>query len=257
MKSQSDDKEPLSRRRFATSFAAALAAVPVASALASAQRRRERGVTQQPQTPARTEDALAAQRERNEHDTPPPLLIINGSFIVETENDFAAGDIINIPGPKRRHNIRPEAGKNRVFPAHIKVVDGSGEILYRLDVRGTGLNPHPAESVKITARLTDGTVVEAASTPVVGNMQTYAIDTDRDTSLVAPAMPGDVPASPKRRARRRLRRPDGAGPNLFIDRLTITQGGAANVLYSISPPNDLTSRGEELKIMIWLEEKNV
>jgi hypothetical protein len=255
MKNQSDEKEMLSRRGFARSAAAALAAIPLAASLVNAQKRKQRARTPGAQVPdQKPQEAMTrvADRDRNAHDTPPPLEIINGSFIVDMENDFDPSDIV-IMGAIRRHNIKPSAGKIRIFPAHIKIVDGSGEMLYRLDTNSNA-NPHPAEAFKITALLRDGTTVVAATSTIVGNMQTFVIDTNNDRSLAA-RVPGDAPVGSKRRARRRLKRNDGVESDTSIQRLTITGRSTNEVLYSLLPATDLNSGGNELRIMIWLEEK--
>jgi hypothetical protein len=261
VKSQSDDKESVSRRGFAKSIAAALAVIPFASTLADAQRRRgqRRTGTRDSQSPARRAAAPAAAFDgsRNEHDTPPPVLFMNGSFIVETEKDFDPGDIIPT-GSKKRHHIKPRvAANNRVFPAHIKIVDGSGEMLFRLDSKDSGVNPHPAEDIKITALLNEGTTVEAASIVGAGNMQTFAIDVNNGKSLLPPTTSGDLPVGVKRGARRRVKSAPGDMSDTSINELTITNVRRNKILFNVVPGADLASKGEELRVMIWLEEKKV
>jgi hypothetical protein len=261
MKDQADDKESVSRRSFTKLIASAFAVIPFASTLANAQRHhsRKRVGTHGAQSPARKTRAsqLAFATSRNEHDTPPPVLFTNGSFIVETEVDFAPGDIVPM-GNKKRHNIKPSiTGNNRVFPAHIKVVDGSGEMLFRFDTKDTGVNPHPAEAVKISAFLNDGTTVEAASIIGTGNMETFAIDVDNGKSLLPPTTPGDVPVGKKRSARRRVKSDSGDMSDTSINELTITNTVTSKTLYTVVPGADLASKGDELRIMIWLEEKKV
>jgi hypothetical protein len=258
MKSQSDEKETLSRRGFARLAAAALAAIPFASSLAQAQRRRRGARTSGAQAPVQKPQGVAplrTARGRNEHDTPPPLEIINGSFIVDTEEDFLAGDIVSM-GAMTRHHIRPGAANNRIFPAHIKVVDGSGEMLFRLDTKPPAMSgsPHPAEFIKITAVL-DGTLTVEMASLLDSGSQTFSITTHNNTSL-RPTMSDDKPVGMKRHARRKIG-PNGGMPsvNTSITRLIITGRDTNDVLYNLAPIIDLASEGRELRIMIWLEER--
>ena len=265
MKSQSDNKETLSRRGFTKSIGLALAAIPFVSSLVEGQQKRRSGrapAKQHTQMPRCKQDAAAnLEDNRNEHDTPPPVEIINGSFIIETEKDFAIGDIMPVSGGIKRHNINPNStlNHNRIFPAHIKVVQGSGEMYCRYNADDKN-NPHLPEFIKITALLKDGTLVTIGSTPVVNNRQTFAIDVNNKRSLFPPTSAHDKPVGKKRHARRRVKRDDGRPSDTSISVLTITDTNpnlpTPQERLNVSM-DDLPAGGDELRVMIWLEGKYV
>ena len=255
MKSQTDDQETLSRRGFAKSAGAAFAALLLASVLAQAQ-------TRQTQPPAQTAPTppQAAREDRNEHDTPPPLLIGNGSVLVETVADF---DLVQDSGSDRRHHIRAKTGSNqKIFAAHVKVVDGSGEVLYRYD-----FDPRDTSNTRyrfqIAATLTNGARLTLNSSSLVDVRRDLVITTGPDRKVIPkcpPATPTclDKPqhsASGVRGFRHRLAR-NIASPTFLddhsIENITITRD-VGDVLFSLNVTAHRA--GKELRIMIWPEEQ--
>ena len=104
------------------------------------------------------------------HNTPPPLLFGNGSFLVEKEIDYAAGEVV-VSGATTKHHIKPDLAHTQIFPAHIKVIDGSGEKLYQKD---------GADNCVITFTLNDGdTVIAQASS----GRKTFQIETANGKTL--------------------------------------------------------------------------
>src|SRR5205085_9023691 len=77
----------------------------------------------------------------SEHNTPPPTLISEGSLIIEVTNADPLGSL-PIPQPtgnRRKSLIKPTPYPGgapvpqRIYIAHLKVVDGSGDLLFVLD----------------------------------------------------------------------------------------------------------------------------
>ena len=82
--------------------------------------------------------------ERKEHDTPPPTVLMSGSWIFEARteknHDWSVTSNRMIEGGRKEYTHKVPAydgcgkpAKKDIFIAHVKIVDGSGEMLYRLD----------------------------------------------------------------------------------------------------------------------------
>src|SRR6266545_3111654 len=102
----------------------------------------------------RKTNKTGARKMFREHDTPPPILFMEGSCIVEVPNwdplEQSLGDIL-VPagdGEFLSYTLTSVAGE---FLAHIKVVDGSGEMLYRFDN-----NADPPHNLTIRLKLVKG-----------------------------------------------------------------------------------------------------
>lgn len=254
MKNYVDESGTTSRRTFTKTIAAALAAIPFASSLVNAQRKRR---PTKPITDAKPKREAAYRGDsRNEHDTPPPILMEMGSFKVETERLFDA--IEENPGMRKKNHINPNGTDNRVFPAHVKIVDGSGEMLFRYDVTPVIDTAGLQDKLRISILFTGGTVVNVMCSPISGNRQTFFIDTDETIKLTAVANT-DIQPDAKRQMRYRPQLVSGAVLDATATRLTVTReerdvAGAVvmRTLYDLIPAN-LASAGKELRIMIWLE----
>jgi len=217
-----------SRRRFGKQLTGAFAAVTVASLTGKAV------VTETDQRPKATSD----QKMFRSHDTPPPLEFDNGSFVVEKETDFNS---MMINGSRREYKVT--TGKTTL--EHIKIVDGSGEMLYRKD---------EADQCIISIELRDAAGTPTSSTMV--NSQTrvinpltkhFIVDIDNSKTLDKGNQGNnDKPTSKKRDHRFR----HSGGPNMSMFEITITEG--TKTLYSLSP-RSLPANGDDLKIMLWLE----
>jgi len=105
-----------SRRRFGKQLTGAVAAMTITSLTGKAE------IINTAQKPKAASEQIGFRT----HDTPPPLEFINGSFVVEKENDFN-NTVMN--GTRREYKVT--AGRTTL--EHIKIVDGSGEMLYRKD----------------------------------------------------------------------------------------------------------------------------
>jgi len=206
-------------------MAAALAASQVGTTLAN---------------PAQTEpDANSGSKNRATHDTPPPILFENGSFVLERKGQFPDDEIgINTANNRKEYRIKPDSGST-VVPAHIKILDGSGEMLYRND---------KAADCLITIELgRDSGPRSVVNARTSANKSRFVIDVDANKSLdVGNANNNDKPTS--RRRNRRYRHSGGA--DMSMKEIAIKEGN--KTLYSLSP-DVLPKKGEDLRIMIWLE----
>jgi hypothetical protein len=221
-----------SRRNFGKQLTGALAALPVAAL----------GTT--PGVSAQTRDVRApidgGWDFKSTHDTPPPIVIGAGSLIVERKGPYQNSDIVT-EGGRKKHHHNPDTGKKKIFPAHIKVVDGSGEILYRND---------RARECLVTVLTRDGdgnsATVNAGASPIVNENQTFVIDTDSRTGF---DKTNEKLTSKKRDVRYRQKKV-GSKDFSIVD-VKITERG--DLLYKVTLAN-LPSSGDDFKVMIWLEQ---
>lgn len=240
MKRQAGLTERISRRKFTQSVAGSLVAVPLVASLAEAQEGKGRGgskTTQSRQTWPRGPQTKNEFDIFSQHDTPPPILFMEGSMIVEKNGDF---DDVVTTGGRKKHMIEPDTSGQKLVPSHIKVIDGSGETLYR---------NLQANDCQITFTLTDG-VVNAGSEPNGGpnNEKHFVIDTDSNKRL-AKSSGADKPTGKKRDTR--FRHKDSGGNERSIVSVKITE---ANVVLFNVVLAKLLSKGDELRVMVWLEQ---
>src|SRR4051794_23695962 len=59
------------------------------------------------------------------HDTPPPMMISDGSVFIDTDEDFRNG--ASVGGGKQQHRRPPRGGKAKAYIHAIRVVLGNGE----------------------------------------------------------------------------------------------------------------------------------
>lgn len=113
-----------SRCNFGNQFICALAALTIALLVTIEVHGQKEG----PQKSS----ASSPQVILTSHDTPPPVTLMDGSFIVEIElADF--GEKEELSGQSKKYRVLPTVPGKKLYLAHIKVVDGSGELLYRGD----------------------------------------------------------------------------------------------------------------------------
>jgi hypothetical protein len=204
-----------SRRNFGKQLTGALAALPIVAAI---------DVSGQRPNVQRTQKVEFFR----EHDTPPPVLLGEGSLTVETSHPFGN----SAPASTGRHrHIVPDYQALQL--AHIKVVDGSGEMLYRNDM------PRTAE---IRVLLSDGDEVKIGV-----ESQNFYIDLLNDKDL------GNA-QNQNGRKRQKIYRPKKNAAELEIAAITVAQSSTANapILFRIAK-DDLNSHLEEARIMVWLE----
>lgn len=244
--------EITSRRSFTKSIVGAIGAIPILSSLVEGQRKKRRisgKVKGRNKPKAISENPVDV---RKEHDTPPPVLFMQGSFIVETaEADFDESDVITGTGMGSRKKYRRyphETGKMKVHLAHLKVIDGSGEILYRND--NIMDDPHHPPMDLRVAVATEGGVVNIAS--VANNFELDIPREKKFEKVDKMSHPDDQPMGHKRMARFRYK-DVSSGTEHRITGVKVTKG-ASMALFEINDLTDLPSKGEELRIMVWLEE---
>jgi hypothetical protein len=81
--------------------------------------------------------------QRKEHDTPPPTMLVSGSWIFEAstekDHDWSTTTETTVGEQKAFNHYVPAydrcgaAATADIYIAHVKIVDGSGEMLYHLD----------------------------------------------------------------------------------------------------------------------------
>jgi len=174
---------------------------------------------------------MADREERfpfNQHDTPPPVLIGEGSLRVELTSIFNPTPS-STGGGRKRHIVGDFASLKL---AHIKIVDGSGEMLYRND------NPHDTE---IRVLVDDGSEVKFGCV----SAGLYIDITDEK-----------VLGNPQDSGGRRpdVYRPKKNAQDLDINALKVAVTSDANsaLLFQISK-DDLNSQLKECRILVWLE----
>lgn len=188
---------------------------------------------------------IASRDILNQHDTPPPTLFMQGSCILEF-GLFLASELRQIDSFEHLNLFLQEKEAKRGGPhpsririAHIKVVDGSGEMLYRFD-------NIQDEKLKIDMVLGE-----------IGSLTYKSIDTGHFLDPPATAKLSFKPADPPmNQGRYRFRCVDYvSGQDLEITGLRIekeTNAGPIPVYFGNF--RDLASQGTELKIMIWYHE---
>jgi hypothetical protein len=208
-----------SRRSFGKQLSGALAAVPLATIAL-----RESASAQRPARPRRQ----ALDREFfNEHDTPPPVLVGEGSLTVETTHPF--GNSVPMGVSRKRHYVPDYIGYSI---AHIKIVDGSGEMLYRND------KPREAE-VRIV--LDDGSEIK------VGRVaEGLYLDLPNDKDL------GNAQNQTSKRKKKYRPKKNSADLAIVAIKIAENSAAAAPCLFKITK-DDLNSMLEESRIMMWLE----
>ena len=185
------------------------------------------------------------------HNTPPPILFMEGSCIIEVPNwDPATQSLDDILVETETAGL-PENTRTQLltsvdeqFLAHIKVVDGSGEMLFRFDNDG-----HPPHSLTVNLRLEKDHVW-------VGNFILIAANGEFRVALPMDykidAKPND-PAMNDRRFRLRLME-TASNDDVDITQVSIYKDTAQGSipLYGLVF-SDLASKGEELKVMLWTD----
>ena len=240
MSKQDDELRRTSRRAFTKTLTTAMLATPALVSLAEASP--IASSLQKPKQKVAPEHGT--EEAEKEHNTPPPIVIMDGSLIVERRGEYQASEVVT-QGNRKYHKMNADSSFTKLFPQHIKVVDGSGEILYRNDV---------ATECVVTLALVDPNhttsraVVNAFASPIVDNRRSFVIDTDMTGNKLL-RKTNEKPTSTKRTTR--YRHMDNGNNEFSILDLKITRG--ADVLFSVALA-DLPEGGAELKILIWLEQ---
>lgn len=228
-----------SRRNFGKQLTGALAALPVVSLAMS------ESASGQPK-PIKPN---AVPDQRKEHDTPPPMLLMEGSLVIEANTDRTDWTSFQTPGSRRKWLVTPKWSTmpRSIYIAHIKVVDGSGEMLFRFD---NDLTNDYSTPIVVTATMKKG---GSAS----GDCQVSVEGTDFSVNLpntrkIDKRANNEPPDEPLNLNRKRIRFMDNNRDDRHdFENLSIDKG--TNNLYRVNL-RDLPSKGKELRVMLWWEE---
>lgn len=201
-----------SRRNFGKALAAGLASLPGVSL---ANTNQQKFAEQKASNPA---ESQKLSEKKNQHDTPPTFLITQGSFIIELDKPLAYVTTTN--GKKKYRRPKASGGVDAELD-HIKIVDGSGEMLYRNDA------PRGCEIVL--------TLEESLEAKIYGGSELIVEMTD--TLNVGTAQSG-----PRKR------------PHKYVPSSTLILGikvqKGTSEIYSVAH-TEVASRLEEVRIMVW------
>ena len=198
-----------SRRQFAKSTAGALIAAPLA-------------------VPAGQDK----QKIMSMHDTPPHLVFINGSFIVETETEFM--EVSGPQDPILKYKIRPAGGSSRVTAEHVRLVRGNGEAI-KLISHDRGCS---------------GKIILSDNSEITFTGGDFEIQTPRVKQFnQGNAANLDKPSSKKRQFRYRA----NGSQALSIKEVIITPATGRPYSYNLESQLQVQAR-HDFKIMVWLHQ---
>jgi hypothetical protein len=225
-----------SRRSFGKQLTGAIAALPIAS-LAT------KGIAGQmdPKKASR----VSVQKTEKEHDTPPPLFIQSGSLILEARTDKNDWTHTPMPGSRRGYRVLTKDRNDQppttaIFVAHIKIVDGSGELVYRFDNYNNTTKSVPVHvNCLMNGDLTENFHLSVDNTE-------FVIDVP-DKRKIKPKQ-GDPVMNGKRKRVKYLN--DQGSDSHDITTIQIVKG--PRVLYQVDR-SDLGKGADEMRIMVWWE----
>ncbi|MFS8086420.1 MAG: hypothetical protein ACMG6H_12380 [Acidobacteriota bacterium] len=227
-----------SRRNFGKQLTAALAAVPVSSVVLATQHPIEqREPTQKNQV-----------EKKNEHNTPPPLYFAEGSLIIEAfteRDDWKANDHDQV-NHRRKWSIVPKPyahlpnmPPSNLYIEHVKLVDGAGEMVHRVD--------NDADKLSLKIKLTlqkGGADFGDCLVTVAGNH--YEIEVP-DTKRIKKKS-GDPPSNPRRKRIRYMHESGSNADECEWVGLKIEKGGQE--VYNNANLRLLPAY-REMRLMIW------
>ena len=175
------------------------------------------------------------------HDTPPPIEIGGGSLTIELDKD--EDFIIDNSGTRRKHKRRNTPGKNAEI-GHVKILDGSGETLYR------NLNPERCE-IDITLKDQD----QGTHTVGIWGGTDFVIETGKDKKLTKIPPFGNPGTSFKKRKRKYDYdfEANSNSKEFVITKVKVEDDG--ETAFQIG--NTANVSLGECRIMIWLHERSV
>ena len=247
MESHSDEKTT-SRRSFAKSVVAILASVPLASTLVNAQRRRkpvkDAGGKVNPSSTAGAQ-RTTKKIDVNEHDTPPPLLIMQGSCVVEIG---AEGDTVGLPqntSGRHKYRVRPKGlppAARKIYMAHIKVVTGSGDKIFQYD------NDSLQNPLEVSISLVDGESLNIST-----ENDKFLIDVKNTKKLDVMGLEQSM--NPLKRKRFRYMNTSNGAQHLIKSVKVSVRSVDLFEVELPDPTNPMTpGAGMEFKVMIWWDE---
>lgn len=133
-----------SRRRFGKQLTGALVSLPVMTTVLEGH---------QGQKPAEQKKTATQTKKIREHNTPPPMFFMPGSLIVEAATAKNDWDNFQPMGQRRKWSVIPNPYPDgtqpvNIYIAHVKILDGSGEMIHHVDNEST---TDKATPIKITA----------------------------------------------------------------------------------------------------------
>jgi hypothetical protein len=198
-----------------------------------------------------TQRNTSANSNRNEHDTPPPVIIGSGSLIfearTESKHDWTTTAATTLGGRSALSHTFPaydNAGQpatSNIHIAHVKIVDGSGEMVYRLD-------NGDKDDITITILMDKGKSEIATLRTDKKNFIITFLDTKKlDSNAGDPSMDTeDDPTKKRQRARYR----DNAGNQKDIYGIEVASD-KAGLLLSLKLQDHKARK--ELRVMSWWE----
>lgn len=188
--------------------------------------------------------------QRKEHDTPPPTVLMSGSWIFEARternHDWSNTTTTTVEGRNAYiHNVPAYDGcgapaTKPIHIAHIKIVDGSGEMLYRLD----NDNKDNVEiKTFMSANNREFVTLKAADKNFV-----LSFFENRKLMKEEPSM--DPQGDPTKKRQRALYKDTGGGADPQIYGIEVSRAGS--IVYGMKLEGFKAAR--ELRIMIWWEE---
>jgi hypothetical protein len=217
MSKQEEESKKTSRRSFGKQLTGAVAAISIASLACKGEEKSEETQTKGP----------LVQAKKITHDTPPPTEIVDGSLAVESYVDFG--------NPTAQGNRWQYKQSSSPKIAHIKILHGSGDMIYR-NLSADGC------TIRLDWKDKDGTTDYLK---ISGNQTVFMIDCDKRMN---PGRTG------KKHRPYRWDHP-GNSKDFRIESIKVSDS-AGNTLFQVTappPPSPPDVIPEEYKVMIWHE----
>ncbi len=178
----------------------------------------------------------------SQHDTPPPLVLLDGSFAIETDDLFT--EDLSHPRKIYRRAAPLETGKIE----HIKVIHGSGDLLYRdLFAGGSQIdiwfnedpNDTDIQNISIMDKVRTSSGVEISS--------------DKQLTKIDNTGPG------KKKRPKRITHSGPTAASFRVTRIRIHKRESGTnsdrILFEVTAPPNVNSQmtPEEYRVMTWLE----
>ncbi|HEY3103244.1 MAG TPA: hypothetical protein VGJ69_06605 [Pyrinomonadaceae bacterium] len=230
-----------SRRTFGRQLGTAIAALPLVPAIVEARD------DQKPMPPSQK----AKPKFLSEHNTPPPGDLMGGSLVFEAytaKNDWDTDG--GASGGRRKWSVKPLPYGNGTSPAniylaHLKLIDGAGEMLFHFDNDSTGDHATP---IRITATLEKlGMPFGDLQITTAGNH--FEVDVP-DTKRIKKK--ANDPPSNKLRQRVRYMHETGANPD-ECDWVGLKIMKGAVELLNIPNLTALPGYDESMRLLFWWE----
>jgi hypothetical protein len=226
-----------SRRDFGKQLTAALAAVPVSSLVLATPKPIERKKPPQDKV-----------KKKNEHNTPPPLNLGEGSMIIEAFTERADWSGHSHTQGRRKWSIVPKPYEHipnmpptNLYIEYVKIVDGAGERVYTLD------NDSDRSLIEIEVRLQkqDGTDFGDLLITVTGDHYELSVPESKRIKKKS----GDPPSNARRKRIRYMHETGSNADQCEWARLIIRKGGQE--VFNQNPTEWVQYAYREMRVMIW------